>query len=332
MAELWPTNGQPRMSPTQPPPKNIARLKKQANALVNWVPAPVETIRSAGVSDQNDTRLIQSRRAFQDSDVAVLLALAFVLIDDARYLNAVDRILNAWAGMNKPTGHPIDESRLDGLIWAYDLVACKLSGDRAKVFKQWLEQLRETKERWQFGPLTRHNNHRTHQLKIQILLDKVLGDDASLQRRRSEVRDHLKVNLGSRSDGASLDYEERDALYYHVFNLEAWCEIQLQLQCCETEIRAAFEFFAKKVQEGDTGGEFAQSIAPIDAARAAAGFDYAQRNERYDVGRAARLIVQFYTFDRSAPVASMWSIAQPKQGSKSHVFYFVRREIWNRSL
>lgn len=329
MAVLWPTNAQPGMSTTQSSLKNIARLKKQANALANWVPAPVETIRSAGIPDQNDAQLIQSRRAFQDSDVAVLLALAFVLIDDARYLNTVDRILNAWVGVNKPTGHPIDESRLDGLIWAYDLVACKLSEDRAKAFRQWLDRLREMKERWQFGPLTRHNNHRTHQLKIQILLDKVLGDDASLKRHRSEVRDHLKVNLGSRSDGASLDYEERDALYYHVFNLEAWCELQLQLQCCEAEVRAAFEFFVNKVQSGDTGGEFAQSIAPIDAVRAAAGFDYAKTNERYDVGRAARLIVQYYTFNQSAPVASIWSIAQPKQGSKSHLFYFVRREIWN---
>lgn len=310
----------------------MARLKKQANALADWEPAPVETIRSAGITDQRDARLIQSRRAFQDGDAAVLLALAYVLTEDARYLNTVDRILLAWAELNKPTGHPIDESRLDGLIWAYDLIACKLPENHAKVVKQWLERLWEAKERWQFGSRTRHNNHRTHQLKILVLLDKVLGDDASLKRHRDDVRDHLKVNLASHLHGASLDYEERDALYYHVFNLEAWCELQLQLKCCGSEIQAAFEFLAKKVQAGDTDGEFAQSIAPIDAARATAGFDYAQTNEHYDVARAARLIVQFYTFDRSAPVASMWSIAQSKQGSKSHLFYFVRREIWNRSL
>ena len=332
MAVLWPTNGQPRLGTSQLSLKNMARLEKRAKALVDWDPAPVETIRSAGISDQKDSRLIQSRRAFQDSDVAVLLALAYVLLDDTRYLNTVDRILNAWAEINKPTGHPIDESRLDGLIWAYDLVACKLSENHAKVFQQWLARLWGMKETWQFGPRTLHNNHRTHQLKIQVLLDKVLGDDASLKRHRHDVQDHLKVNLGSQSDGASLDYEERDALYYHVFNLEAWCELQLQLQCCETEIRAAFEFLAKKIQAGDTHGEFAQSIAPIDAERAAAGFDYAQINQRYDEQRAARLIVQFYTFDRSAPLASMWSIAQPKQGSKNLLFYFVRREIWNRSL
>jgi hypothetical protein len=290
----------------------------------------VETIRSAGVTDQNDPLLIQSRRAFQDSDVASIQALAYILLGDQVYLNAVDRILKAWSTRNVPTGHPIDETRLEGLIWAYDLVACRLSEDHSNAFKRWLLILRDKKEHWQFGPLTRYNNHRTHHLKIQILIDKVLGDTVALQRHRAEVETHLKVNL-SRDTGASLDYEERDALYYHVFNLEAWYEIQLQLQCCEQSIARAYQFLAEKIRTGDTGGEFANSVAPIDMAREAAGFDYARANSHFNTQRAARVIAQYHTVVKFPPDPLLWSIATANQGSKKLVFYFVRRELWIRS-
>ena len=79
--------------------------------------------------------------------------------------------------------------------------------------------MREPKQRWRFGLKTENNNHKTHHLKMLIMLDHILSDDAAMLIDTAAVREHLRVNTNS-DTGVSIDYLERDALYYHVYNLE----------------------------------------------------------------------------------------------------------------
>ncbi|HET8550093.1 MAG TPA: HlyD family efflux transporter periplasmic adaptor subunit, partial [Bryobacteraceae bacterium] len=97
------------------------RVIKAADAALRSSPAPVVTIRSAGVVDQSSTELQSSRRAFVDADNFVILALAAKLTGGSEYLDAARRIVSAWASVNQPTGHPIDEARLGGFLWGLDL-------------------------------------------------------------------------------------------------------------------------------------------------------------------------------------------------------------------
>ena len=150
------------------------------------------------------------------------------------YLDHARSIVHAWAGLNQPTGQPIDETRLDGFLWGLDLLRGK--GDDPAV-TAWIERWHASARAWKFGPKTEYNNHKTHHLKIVLMLDKLLARDADYRKDLRAAAEHLKVNLAN-PDGSSLDYHERDALHYHVFDLEAWEEIALVTGCCGAEARS----------------------------------------------------------------------------------------------
>jgi hypothetical protein len=157
------------------------------------------------------------------------------------------------------------------------------------------------------------------------MLDGVLGRTDEYARDRAEAERHVKVNLGS-ADGSSLDYRQRDAMHYHIYDLEAWTEIALITGCCEPEVGRAFHFFERTMREHPDHREFANSTAPIDGRRAAAGFDYA-RAQTYDVRKAARAIFAYATLpDRHVP-SDLWQAALDGS-AHSNLFYEARYYLW----
>src|SRR5262249_39786439 len=123
---LWPSDSLLTNS-TQYPQETIGKLQKTADKLLNKPVHPVAILASAGKTDINDPQLLASREGFKDADHAALLALTYYLTHKQDYLNKTRHILLNWASINHPTGNPIDETRLEGMIWAYDLIACHLS-------------------------------------------------------------------------------------------------------------------------------------------------------------------------------------------------------------
>jgi hypothetical protein len=305
-------------------------LRKQADKALRHEPAPVKTLRSAGVTDKSDPGLKASRRAFRDADNAAVAALAYAAFDDPKYLDYVKKTLLRWAEINVPTGHPIDETRLEGLLWAFDLICTDLSVDDAASVRYYFQAMRKAKRRWHFGPKTQNNNHKTHHLKMLILLDKVLNDDESLARDTAAARTHLGINI-DKGTGVSIDFLERDALYYHVYNLEAWLEIALLTECCVPTIRTVFQFSASKILSGQTNGEFERTQAKIDRQRGQAGFQYAKRNGTYEVKRASRAILTYSTLTAEPLDPKLWKLIQDPAQIRKLCFYFVRRVLWQNS-
>ncbi|MCW8193824.1 hypothetical protein F6455_03360 [Proteobacteria bacterium 005FR1] len=298
-------------------------LLRQAKKAVLHPPAAVVVLRSAGVRDKTDPQLVKTRRAFRDADHAVISALAFRVSGERRYLDHARDILLHWSATNKPTGHPIDETRLEGLIWSFAVLCDQLNGsDRNRVL-DYFERLYTAKQHWEFGPQTAVNNHRTHHLKLMILLDRVLSQASRLTRDRQAAELHLSNNLDP-DTGVSVDYRQRDALFYHVYNLEAWLEIELLTSCCSETVDAAFRFAADRILRGETGGEFAGSTAAIDRARAEAGFDYARRDD-YDVERFSRAMLVYSTLRPHTVSPELWQrVKQPEQDSRL-IFILVRK-------
>jgi multidrug resistance efflux pump len=298
------------------------RVFEAADAAVSKPPAPVESIHSAGVTDKTSPDVVASRRAFQDADNFALLALAYRMTGKNKYLVAARGIANEWARVNRPTGNPIDETRLEGFLWGIDLLGTDV--ESASV-SEWLGRWHTADRAWKSGPNTENNNHKTHHLKTLLMLDRLLGRTSDYERDLAEVQRHLAVNLAA-SDGDSIDYRERDAMHYHVFDLEAWTEIALVTGCCRADVDRAFSFFERTLRESPDHIEFANSTAPIDRKRASAGFSYAQP-KAYDSRDAAREIVSYATLSGHAASSQLWNVATNDSAHRD-LFYQARYYLW----
>lgn len=293
-------------------------------------PQPVRTITSAGVANADDEGLKASRRGFRNADSVAMLALDYRNRPNDERLQQATQYLLAWATTNVPTGQPIDETRLDGFVWAYDLLRCQLNPGDKDVVEHWLSAMQTKKSNYVFGPKTEHNNHHTHQLKMQLLLDRALGDQTAFAAHTAEARAHVAKNIDA-ATGESIDYRERDAMHYQVYNLDAWLDIVLLSDCCAHETAAAFKFFSQHVKADDIHHEFANSTAPIDQKRAAGGFAYAKRNGSYDIRKAAHAVVSYYSLRSETPNPELWSIVTEQAQHDLRVsFALLRRELWTQ--
>lgn len=330
-AQLW-----PKLSAINDPsfmiqPDVLVELKKVSKTLLNKPAHPVVILGSAGQVHQKDPMFISSREAFKDADHAALLALTYRLTHESIYLKKVDELLVQWAKVNHPTGHPIDETRLDGLIWAYDLVQCDLPEKDRALILAWFKTLRLKKMAWTFAHVTTSNNHRIHQIKMLLLLDNVLDFKKAQQADVDRASYYASLNLNQKS-GMSLDYMERSALYYHNYVMQPWLEIALLSDCCRQPIEQGFLFLSQKIKSHALEGEFLHSKANIDALRAQNGFTYAIKGGRFDIQRAAPTVVSYYTLVRGPPDRTLWLIQQQSKPSAKMTFLKIRQRLWHPSL
>ncbi len=275
-------------------PETRARILREADLALARPPCPVETLASAGSTDRADARVVATRAGFEDADDAAILALAWKATGGVPYRDAAVARLLAWADTNVPTGNPIDETRLDGLVHAYRVMRPTLTPEEDTRVRGWLTTMRDAKRAWRFGPRTAFNNHRTHQLKMLLLLDRALDDEVAFAADRIAAERHAATNLDA-ATGSSVDLRERGALYYHVYNLDAWLEIGLLTGCCDAPITAAYQLLERRLRSGDLEGEFEGSTAPLDAARARAGYGYGGAGSTFEPVRAEHAILAFHT-------------------------------------
>lgn len=304
----------------------IAELQAYANRALAADINAIPTLASAGKTDLADRALQASRLAMKDADNAAVLALMFRLTGEKRYFDKTKNILLAWAKTYHPSGNPIDETRLEGLLWAYDLTSEKFTNEDKVLIDTWLKQLREKKREWHFGPLTTNNNHRIHQLKMLLMLDKILKDDAAVNHDLSEIKKYLSINL--HDNGESLDYQERHALHYHNYVLQPWLTIELITHQNAEPINKAFNFLINKIRHHDTGNEFVGSKAPIDSKRGKAGFAYAKTGTNFDVSKAAPTILAYYTIRCESTPLDLQQLIDADKPSPWLAFLKARKVLW----
>jgi len=302
-----------------------AEVLEEGQKALREPPAPVEALHSSGVSNKDDPSFQATRKAFGDADKFALLAMAYRLSGESKYLDGAKRYVLAWAQVNKPTGEPIDETRLDGFLWGLDLVRSEFNVDEKRQIDAWLERWLVAKRSFSFGRTSDTNNHKTHALKIVVMLDKLLDRSADYQHDLADVEKQLDANL--LPNGESIDYQQRDAMHYHIYDLEAWNEIALVTGCCGERIDRAFAFFDNTIKNDSAHVEFAKTTAPIDRRRAEAGFDYAQAKS-FDVQDAARAIFSYATLPGRKVDGHLWSAAMEGK-SRKNLFYLARFYLWS---
>jgi hypothetical protein len=202
------------------------------------------------------------------------------------HLRTASRFLKSWADIYQPDFNPIDETLLDSLIETYAITRDRLDPPTRASAERLIRTLAEgyltrmrAAEAARAPQSTWKNNWQSHRVKLATLSAAALGDRALLDQARHAFERQLAVNL--RSDGSVIDFAQRDALHYVVYDLEPLLRAALAARAMNEDWYSAhagrqgladavhwLEPFARGEKRHV---EFAHSTVAFDAERAKAG-------------------------------------------------------------
>jgi hypothetical protein len=254
-----------------------------ADAAVNTSPQPIDTIRSEGLL-QGNPKKAATANAMRDMRKMYALAIAYRVDNEKGYLQNLTSYLTAWAKVNTGRGDPIDDTGLDQAIEAYDLVKGKLKPNDNDLIVKWLKQTADAEiasHKKSMNKESGYNNWNSHRLKIVAMIAYAINDDDYKKYVDEDLKRHLQKNL--MPDGSSVDFKLRDALHYHVYDLEPLLKLAIVLKratgvdeyVAVTEsgasIKKSVEWVVPYITGEKTHGEFVNSTVKFDLARAKNG-------------------------------------------------------------
>jgi alginate lyase len=206
------------------------KIQQQADQSLTEAPRPIDTIRTEGLLKGNPKKTATAA-ALRDMPKMYALALVYRLSHNKRYLEQATAYLKAWATNNTPNGDPIDDTNLDNAIEAYDLIKTDFSPADNTIISRWLKQTAETEissPHNRPNRATHFNNWNSHRLKIIGEIAFAINDTTLQQYTITGLKAQVEHNLNP--DGSSTDFISRDALHYHVYDLEPLLKLAIVLQ------------------------------------------------------------------------------------------------------
>lgn len=207
--------------------KIYASLQKSTALYLNQPPNPIDTIRTEGLL-KGDPKKDKTKLALPDMNKMFALALQYRLTSDRNYLDKCISFLNAWAKINHSKGDPIDDTNLDKAIEAYDLIKNDIPLADKKPIDNWLSETARAEinsKRMKPGKATAINNWNAHRLKVVGEIGYALNNREFIDWTIDHLKSHININLYA--DGSSLDFKQRDALHYHLYDLEPMLKLAI---------------------------------------------------------------------------------------------------------
>jgi hypothetical protein len=285
--------------------------RRVADRALLEVPHPIDTIRSEGLL-QGDPKKTATQEALRDMGKMYALALVYKVTGDTVYLRALEKYLSAWAGTDKPRGDPIDDTNLDPVIEAYDMVKGELPAAEERAVREWLLLTAS----WEITAVynrpnraTSYNNWHSHRLKVIGEIAFAIGDTAL---EGYAVRG-LVVQIGRnlRADGSSEDFVTRDALHYHVYDLEPLLKLAIVLKRATgtdyytytspggSSIQRSVQWLLPYVTGEKTHAEFVNSTVEFDRRRAQNGEAAYKAGSMFDPKNGVGVLLLAGLFDPS---------------------------------
>jgi hypothetical protein len=256
-------------------------FERSAAQALNASPNPIDTISTEGRL-MGDPKKTATRESLADMRKIYSLALVYRISGDKKYLEKAAAFLTAWAAINRSKGDPIDDTNMDDAIEGYDLVKTSLAAADNKAIVQWLQQVAQA----EINSFTRRpnsgsaiNNWNSHRLKVIGEIGWSVGDTALQQFTIRELKRQVTRNLYP--DGSGVDFKERDALHYHVYDLEPLIKLCIILKRAtgedyysyvsetQSSIKKSTEWLLPFVTGEKTHEEFVHSKVRFDSLRAA---------------------------------------------------------------
>ncbi|MBB5442039.1 MULTISPECIES: alginate lyase family protein [unclassified Paraburkholderia] len=227
----------------------------------------------------------QSVEAEKDLDLLRDAALAWRATSDDRFLKLVDRLLYAWVTTYQPSFNPIDETRFEGLILAYDMTASALPVKTRNAAMAFLTKLANgyiAQIDAQPRPLTGtfRNNWQSHRIKLIAMAAFTLDNRKMINAAQRLFVEHIGDNIAP--DGSTIDFGERDALHYVTYDLQPLVTAALAARrhnrnwlqekgANGATLLAALNWLVPFATGGRTHEEFVHSNAAFDTKRREAG-------------------------------------------------------------
>ncbi len=208
---------------------------------------------------------------------------------------AATTAISAWTTTYQPSGNPIDENPLIPLLQSIDLMLPLLSPDQQAQALAWTAELGRQGESlfagMSGGDTRRINNWNSWHLALQGMVAAITADPALLERTRTAA--HAQIGQNVYADGSTYDFRERDALHYHVYDLQALVDLDLFTSVLsaddEAAILSALQFLRPYFLGEQQHIEFANSPVAFDRVRREAG-DPSFAIAPWDPARARQLL------------------------------------------
>jgi hypothetical protein len=227
----------------------------------------------------------QSVDAEKDLDLLRDAALAWRATSDDRFLKLVDRLLYAWVTTYQPSFNPIDETRFEGLILAYDMTASALPVKTRNAAMAFLTKLANgyiAQIDAQPRPLTGtfRNNWQSHRIKLISMAAFTLDNRKMINAAQRLFVEHVGDNIAP--NGSTIDFGERDALHYVTYDLQPLVTAALAARrhnrnwlqekgANGATLLAALNWLVPFAMGTQTHEEFVHSSVAFDAKRREAG-------------------------------------------------------------
>ena len=266
----------------------------------------------------------QSADALKDMDLMRDAALAWRVTNAPRYLQLVDRFLSAWVSTYQPSFNPIDETRFDSLIVAYDMTASALPVKTRNASMAFLTKLANgyiAQIDAQPRPLKGNyrNNWQSHRIKLIAMAAFTLDNRKMINAAQRLFVEHVGDNI--EPDGSTIDFAERDALHYVTYDLQPLVTAALAARrhnrnwlpekgANGASLQAALNWLAPYANGSKTHEEFVHSSVAFDAKRREAGLP--GYSGQWDPKNAAELFHLAARLDgRYTPIALQLAATPP---------------------
>ena len=201
------------------------RMVNTANTALAQEPNPIDTIVSEGHLI-TDPKKIRTQQSLADMNKIYALAITYIISHKAAYKQKCIDYLLAWANVNHGNGNPINDTKLDPVMEAYDLLKDEMPEQARKTVNTWLMQIADAEignPRFWTTAATASNNWNSHRIKVVGNVAYILNNKAYKDFTDTTLKKQIQKNLNP--DGSGVDLEERDALHYHVYTLEPLLKI-----------------------------------------------------------------------------------------------------------
>ena len=305
------------------PPAKAAQylpdVTKRLQPLLDSQPQPMAIMHTEGTLPHQGIR-DQSIEARKQLPIMRDAAYAWRAGADDAYLKLSIRYFNAWVATYQPNLNPIDETNFDALFDTYAIVAPKLTpADRAKalaLFAKWGRDIVASVDAHNVvsqspQAKTWDNNWQSHRIKIVTMMAVATGDDALFDDARRLFQAQVAANI--KPDGEVIDFAERDALHYVIYDLEPFTQAALAARArgedwyhytspTGSSIAKGFAWLYPYAHGDKPHEEFKHSKVAFDAQRAAAG--QTEYSGMFEPSRAGNVFWLASVFDPAyAPLA-----------------------------
>jgi len=312
-------------------------FQNMANSAMNEAPNPIERITSEGKL-AGDPDKIKSLKAVEDGDKIYAMALVYKLYGNKTFLNKIAEYLLAWAKVNHSTGDPIDETKLESLITGYDMIRNDVSAEVRKATDSWLEEIADGEVNSRYaapGKGTANNNWNSHRIKVITIITYTIHSEKYYKLAQQLLERQIGINLYA--DGSGYDFQERDALHYHIYTLEPmitaasviYRAIGKDLFNYESDkgssIKKSVDFLVPFVTGEKTHGEFLNSKTAFDRARAKNNEKEYMPGSKFNPANGIHVLEQaMYFSNRYAPAVQQAIAVNP---SHSHDWELILNKV-----